>query len=125
MTLALKDMGTQARGGNCFCGLPGHAGLHSLLEHSSLEVLSCTRNIVPVTKKEISFPSSVFLQTQRDPQTGGGVRDCLLSLHHSPAPCLGLSRDLPAPLPFPHLVAGEGWMAQGWFSHVSSIEITP
>lgn len=51
MTLALENMGSQAPGDNWFCGLPGRAGLHSLLEHSSLQVLSCTRNKVPVAKR--------------------------------------------------------------------------
>lgn len=59
-------MGTQAPGDNCFCGLPGDAGLHSLLEHSSLEVLSCTRNKVPVAKRrgKSAFPVVFFCKNK-------------------------------------------------------------
>lgn len=99
MTLALENMGSQAPGDNWFCGLPGRAGLHSLLEHSSLQVLSCTRNKVPVAKRrgKSAFLVVFFLQTQRDPQAGGAVCHCLLSLRHSPAPSLGLSPRPPSP----------------------------
>lgn len=51
MTLSLENIGRQAPRDNHLCGVRGYAGLQCLLEHSSSEVLSCTRNKVLVAKR--------------------------------------------------------------------------